>query len=82
SSQDTFNSDETLDEVVFKKIEEERVQKVIVKTGISDYEFIEILSGLESGDQVVSGPYIAISNQLKDSSQVKVIKKGEGANND
>ena len=80
SSQDSFNNNETLDEVVFKKIEEEQVQKVIVKTGISDYEFIEILSGLESGDQVVSGPYIAISNQLKDSSRIEVAK--EKSNND
>ncbi|MEM6843943.1 MAG: efflux RND transporter periplasmic adaptor subunit [Bacteroidota bacterium] len=82
TNRDTFNNEESLDEVVFRRVGEERVEKVVVETGISDYEFIEILSGLESGDQVVSGPYIAISNQLKDSSRVEIIKKGRRMNND
>lgn len=71
---DTFSNQETLDEVVFRKVGEERVEKVIVKTGISDYEFIEVLSGLEDGNEIVSGPYIAISNQLQDSSKVELIQ--------
>jgi len=78
SDQDTFSSEETLDEVVFRKVGEERVEKVIVKTGISDYEFIEVLNGLEADDEIVSGPYIAISNQLQDSSRVELIEKGGG----
>ncbi|GAB3561885.1 efflux RND transporter periplasmic adaptor subunit [Spirosoma luteolum] len=36
-----------------------------VKTGISDYENIQILSGLKAGEQVVSGPFIAVSKKLK-----------------
>jgi len=36
-----------------------------VKTGISDFENIEILSGLKPGDQVISGPFLAVSKKLK-----------------
>ncbi|HPG39717.1 MAG TPA: efflux RND transporter periplasmic adaptor subunit [bacterium] len=42
-----------------------------VKTGISDDTYIEILSGLEEGQEVVSGSYKAISSLLKDESKVK-----------
>ena len=36
-----------------------------VKTGISDYDNIEILEGLAAGDKVVSGPFLAVSSRLK-----------------
>ena len=36
-----------------------------VKTGISDYDNIEILSGVEEGDQVISGPFFIVSKQIK-----------------
>lgn len=36
-----------------------------VKTGISDFENIEILSGLKPGDQIISGPFLAVSKKLK-----------------
>jgi HlyD family secretion protein len=42
-----------------------------VKTGISDYENIEILEGLKEGDEVISGPYFVVSKQLKESDKVK-----------
>ena len=42
-----------------------------VKIGISDNEFIEITSGLKEGEEVVSGPYRAISSELQDKSKVK-----------
>jgi HlyD family secretion protein len=42
-----------------------------VKIGISDNEFIEVTSGLKEGDEVVSGPYRAISSELLDKSKVK-----------
>ncbi|MDJ1502712.1 efflux RND transporter periplasmic adaptor subunit [Xanthocytophaga agilis] len=35
-----------------------------VKTGISDYDNIEIVSGLKEGDEVVSGPYNVIAKKL------------------
>ena len=43
----------------------------VVKTGISDYENIEILEGLKEGDQVISGPYFVVSKQLKEGDKVK-----------
>jgi HlyD family secretion protein len=42
-----------------------------VKTGISDYENIEILEGLKEGDEVISGPYFVVSKQLKEGDRVK-----------
>jgi HlyD family secretion protein len=42
-----------------------------VKTGISDYENIEILEGLKEGDEVISGPYFVVSKQLKEGDKVK-----------
>jgi HlyD family secretion protein len=41
------------------------VHRVDVKTGIQDQNFIEIISGLKEGDEVVTGPYVAISRELK-----------------
>ncbi|MBN2346357.1 MAG: efflux RND transporter periplasmic adaptor subunit [Candidatus Aminicenantes bacterium] len=42
-----------------------------VTIGISDNEHIEVTSGLKEGDEVVSGPYRAISSELKDKSKVR-----------
>lgn len=46
------------------------VKMVEVKTGISDFDNIEILSGLKEGDEIISGPFIAISKKLKDGDKV------------
>ena len=55
---------ETTDEVVFRYQPDNTVSKVVVETGISDYENIEIIRGLSEGDRVVSGPYVAVSREL------------------
>jgi HlyD family secretion protein len=62
---------EDLEEVVFVH-QNGRVKTVQVKTGISDFDNIEILRGLKAGDEVVSGPFRAVSKQLKDSAAVVV----------
>ncbi len=36
-----------------------------VKTGISDFDNIEIVSGLKVGEQIVSGPFLIVSKRLK-----------------
>ncbi len=48
-----------------------------VETGISDYDNIEILGGLEEGDQIISGPFLAVSRRLKNGDVVtsKDLKK-------
>jgi HlyD family secretion protein len=57
-------------ELVF--VSENGVAKIReVKTGISDYENIEILEGLKEGDEVIAGPYFVVSKQLKEGDKVK-----------
>ncbi|MFD2999045.1 efflux RND transporter periplasmic adaptor subunit [Pontibacter toksunensis] len=43
-----------------------------VKTGISDFENIEIISGLELGQKIVAGPFRAVSQTLNDGAKVAV----------
>jgi HlyD family secretion protein len=43
-----------------------------VKTGISDFDNIEIISGLKEGQEVVSGPFRAVSKSLKNNDAVVV----------
>jgi HlyD family secretion protein len=52
-----------------------------VKIGISDNEFIEVTSGLKEGDEVVSGPYRAISSELQDKNKVKLEPKPKNGKN-
>ena len=65
-------------------VENKMTSKMIeVTTGISDFENIEILSGLSVGDKVIKGPYIAISQKLKDGtiiSESKDSSKDKGKN--
>jgi HlyD family secretion protein len=49
---------------------------VNVKTGIQDNTYIQILSGLKTGDEIITAPYSAVSKTLKDGDKVvKVDKK-------
>ncbi len=64
-------------EVVF--VEEDNLAKMKkVKTGISDETYMEIIKGLEEGENVIVGPYRAISKELEDSSKVRIMKKAKG----
>ena len=64
------------DEIVFVvKDNFARVQKV--ETGIQDNNYIHILKGLESDNEVIVAPYSAISKKLKDSVEVEVVDKEE-----
>src|SRR5690349_2667070 len=48
-----------------------------VKTGISDYDNIEILSGLPDSAEVVTGPFLVVSKRLKDGDKITLAKKEE-----
>lgn len=50
------------------------VNQVAITTGISDDRNLEIKSGLEGGEEIVTGPYQILSQMLKDGMQVE---KGE-----
>jgi HlyD family secretion protein len=65
---------EEIKEVVFV-MSADTVKMVEVKTGIQDDENIEILSGLKEGEEVVTGPYSAISRKLKAGMQVRIEDK-------
>ncbi|MCB0489070.1 MAG: efflux RND transporter periplasmic adaptor subunit [Cyclobacteriaceae bacterium] len=57
-----------------------KAKMVEVKTGISDYDNIEIISGLSDTVQVVTGPFLVVSKRLKDGDKiVKMEKKKEEA---
>ena len=58
-------------EVVFA-LEGDHVKMVPVKTGISDSDYFEIVSGLQEGQEIVAGGYKAISKDLEDGKKVKV----------
>jgi HlyD family secretion protein len=62
-------------EVVFVE-NEGRVRKQEVKTGISDFDHIEILKGLKEGDKIVTGPFLTLSKKLKDDDRVIEQEKG------
>ena len=58
-------------EVVFAR-EGDHAKKVPVKTGISDSDYFEIVSGLSEGQEIISGGYKAVSKDLDDGKKVKV----------
>ena len=54
-----------------------KVKQTLVTTGIQDDTYIQILSGLKEGDEVVSAPYPAISKTLKDKMDVEKVDKAK-----
>lgn len=61
-----------------------KVKQVTVTTGIQNDSYIQILSGLKGGEEVVSAPYTAISKTLADKMEVEKVDKSKlfsGENN-
>lgn len=48
-----------------------------VETGIADRDFIEIKSGVEEGDRIITGSYRALTRELEHESEVREKKSGE-----
>ena len=63
-----------LQEIVFV-VDKNKAKTINVETGISDDNYIEIKSGLDTTQQVVSGSYRAISRELADGSNVRIEEK-------
>jgi HlyD family secretion protein len=66
---------EKLAKVVFLK-KGGKAEMVKVTTGISDDTYTEIKSGIQPGDDVISGSYSAISRKLKEGAKVTLDKEG------
>ncbi|MFT4533097.1 MAG: HlyD family secretion protein [Saprospiraceae bacterium] len=63
--------DEDLIEIVFV-MSGDTVRMAEVITGIQDDEYIQILSGIEIDEDVVTGPYSAVSKKLKEGKTVRI----------
>jgi HlyD family secretion protein len=59
-----------------------KVKQVQVTTGIQDDTYIQILSGLKGGEEVVSAPFAAISKTLNDGMVVEKVDKSKLFNTD
>lgn len=65
--------------VVF--VNDNGVAKMVeVETGISDYDNIEILSGVSDSTEVITGPFLVVSKRIKDGDQVMSTQKSSGQN--
>jgi HlyD family secretion protein len=67
---------EKLTKVVFLK-KDGKASMVKVTTGIADDSYVEIKSGINPGDEVISGSYSAISRKLKEGAKVVIDKEGQ-----
>jgi HlyD family secretion protein len=70
---------ESLQRVVFVR-HGDTVKLTPVETGIGDTTHMEIKSGVKEGEEVVSGPFSAITRTLKDGTKVRVEKPKGDAN--
>lgn len=59
-----------IEEVVYL-FDNGKAKKVTVKTGVQDNTYIQILSGVKDGDEIIAGPYRVVSKQLKDGNEVE-----------
>lgn len=62
-------------EVVFVCTADNKLSIREVKTGVQDDKVIAIISGIKEGDEVVSGPYSAVSRTLKHGDRVQKVSK-------
>ncbi len=63
-SDDAKTSTDEIEEVVFI-YDADTAKMVTVETGIQDNEYIQVISGLEADQEVITGPYSVISRKLK-----------------
>ncbi|MBS2098141.1 efflux RND transporter periplasmic adaptor subunit [Carboxylicivirga linearis] len=80
---DTISSDSTM---VNKAENESKIEVVFVakdgvveqrkvETGIQDSKYIEVTEGVDEDEEVVSGPYSAISRKLNDGDLIEIVDK-------
>ena len=52
-----------------------KAMTTIVTTGIQDNDYIEIVSGLKEGTEVVTAPYNVITKKLENGTSIKKVSK-------
>ncbi len=52
-------------------------EMVVVTTGIQDDNYIQILTGLEDGDEIITGPYSAVAKKLENGKVIQVVDEDE-----
>lgn len=75
AEEETTDNGDELEEVVFILKSDGKVEKRVVKTGIQDINYIQVLRGLNPEEQVITGPYNAISKTLRNGVKVIVVTK-------
>ena len=75
--QASVSTDDDIQEVVFIRQADGNAKKIQVKTAIQDINYIQIISGIKAGDEVITGSYDVVSKQLKDGTKVKVVPKDQ-----
>ena len=65
------DEEEELEEVVFI-LSGDTVRMEVVTTGIQDDEYIQVLTGVELDEEIVTGPYSAVSKKLKDGKRARI----------
>jgi HlyD family secretion protein len=55
----------------------ETAKKINVTTGVQDANYIEIKTGLKENDEVISGPFTAVSQALNDGMKIQKVDKSE-----
>lgn len=70
-------TDKKVKQYVYLYNADETVKQVEVTTGIQNDQFIIVKTGLKAGQEVVTGPYSAIQNKLKDGMKVKKVAKDQ-----
>ncbi|MFO8031501.1 MAG: hypothetical protein R6U22_03055, partial [Desulfohalobiaceae bacterium] len=54
-----------------------KAKRVEVQTGISDNTHIQIMSGVDAGDEVITGSYRVLSRELEDGDPIIVQNRNE-----
>ena len=72
----TDETDDNFKEYIFV-FENNKAKLTEVKTGIQDNMFIQITEGIEEGQEIITGPYRAISTTLRNGDIVKKVERTE-----
>ncbi len=70
-----LDKNEKIKEYVFVVDKTNKAKQVLVTTGIQDNNYIQILSGLQPAETIITAPYSAIARTLKDKKEVQIVDK-------